>query len=161
MFYTKNRNTPNINDYRIRTPCLLWKQSHRHTGIVIIWRHSGKICHGFPVYRHYGVINFLGYGGSSTNCINPQNKTLTFIEHIETYNAYWPPSIGRMIIRCNDTKYKKAWRSYLLPVPRLEAFALPIVVKRATRNPRRWVYILSLHTITHTYCHIRGYTIYT
>ena len=39
----------------------------------------------------------------------------------------------------------------MLPVPRLEAFALPIVVKRATRNPRRCVYMISLITVLHTY----------
>jgi len=39
-------------------------------------------------------------------------------------------------------RHKKAWKSCLSPVPRLEALALPDVVERATRNPRRWVYII-------------------
>ena len=50
----------------------------------------------------------------------------------------------------------KTWSSYLLLVPRLEAFALPGIVERATRNPRRWIYIvfptIKFHTLFKTQC---------
>lgn len=36
---------------------------------------------------------------------------------------------------CN-IKNKKAWNLYPLPVPRIEALALPTQEKRATKNPR-------------------------
>jgi len=37
---------------------------------------------------------------------------------------------------------KKRGDPCLLPVPLLEAFALPDDVERATRNPRRWFYMI-------------------
>ena len=44
------------------------------------------------------------------------------------------PSVRRLAV-CSSAGIEKAWEPYLLPVLRIEAFALPSVVERATLKP--------------------------
>lgn len=64
--------------------------------------------------------------------------------------GYYTTNFNTLIhVTIHFTDTKKAWESCLSLVPRIEAFALPVKVERATQKPTQYAYMIILSTPRH------------